>query len=311
MTNQPQINLSRIFQIIVRSWKFILGFILVAMATGLLFYLFGTPKYETKTSFILRDPLEWERNQTLSQDFFQNKRYFADEDNIDEVIALSKSSEMYSTVVDHFKLRDTKGKNAERYLRKNLEIKRNDTREIDISYADSDRKLSADLTNFVRDYLQMKYESYFKTLHQNIILNLQSQIKVLDSSIVVLNDSIRSTRERFGLNVQLLPQRGEALSAPTTASGIDAAMGLEILANHTATKDKLIESRAKMNSLIHEYALGMDEHATLSAFNVTQRAHQDTFTQLPNPKLLFPIMFFAALIVGIIVALIRDYRLSI
>lgn len=311
MTNQPQINLTRIFQVIVRSWKFIFGFVLIAMAIGLLFYLLGTPKYETKTSFILRDPLEWERNQTLSQDFFQNKRYFADEDNIDEVIALSKSSEMYGAINERFNLRESKGKNVERYLRKNLKIKRNDTREIDISYRDSDKTLSADVTNYVRDYLQMKYESYFKTLHQNIILNLKHQITVLDSSIVVLNDSIRDTRERYNLPAQLLPQRGEALAPSSTAANIEAAMGMEILANHTASKDKLIESRAKMNSLIYEYSLGMDENATLSAFNVTQYAHPETHTRLPNPKLLFPIIFFAALIVGIIAALIRDYRLSI
>lgn len=312
MTDQPhQINLTRIFQAVARSWKFILGFVLVSMAVGLLFYLIAPPKYKTQTTFILRDPLEWERNQTLSQGFFQNKRYFADEDNIDEVIALSKSSELYQSVIDNFGLREKKGNKAEPYLRKNLQIKRNDTREIDITFKDTDKKLSADITNYVRDYLQTRYEAYFKNLHQNIIRNLQTQVAALDSSIKVMDDSIRMTREKYGLTAQLLPTRGESIAPAASAGSIEVAMGIEQLAHLAATKDKLVESRAKMNSLMFEYALGMDEYSTLSAFNVTQYAHPETYEKLPKPIILFPAILFASLIMGIIIALIRDTKFSI
>ncbi|MBX9449832.1 MAG: hypothetical protein KL787_08985 [Taibaiella sp.] len=165
-----------------------------------------------KTTFILRDPLETERNQMLSQDFFQNKRYFADEDNVDEVMAISKTDAIYDAINQQFDLVNKKGRSACCLSQeKTWRLKENDTREIEISYADPDKELSAAITNYTRDFLQEKYENYFKSLHQNIITHLQSQITDLDHHIITVDRSIDSVRIQFGLADQLLPYRGEAI----------------------------------------------------------------------------------------------------
>lgn len=309
--NSLQFDLIKIFNTILKSWKFIFGFVLVSLLAGLLFFLLGTPKYETKTTFILRDPLETERNQMLSQDFFQNKRYFADEDNVDEVMAISKTDAIYDAINQQFDLVNKKGKSAVAYLRKNLEVKRNDTREIEIAYADPDKELSAAITNYTREFLQEKYENYFKSLHQNIITHLQSQITDLDHHIMTVDHSIDSVRAQFGLADQLLPYRGEAIVNERAAGSVEKAKGMEILVGYTRMKDRMNEERADMITLIHEYSIGLKEGTKLGSFNVIQEAHPDTHRKLPNAFILFGGIALASLLLACMVALIRGRKVFI
>lgn len=306
MTEQNYIlDFQKIFQQLLKSWKFILGFVVAALIVGAVFYFVSPHKYKAKTTFILRDPLETERNQMLSYDYFQNKKFFADEIHVDEVMALSKSSEMLAAIVAKFDLYKVKGNAAVGILTNNLEVVRNDTREINITYSDKDKNLSANIANFTRDYLQQKYEAYFKSLHQNIISNLQAEIKAIDTHILAINDSILQVRTQYGLSQELLPTRNKNEAAARSNVNLEGAKGMEILVGFTQIKDNLNTKRAEFATLIHEYSIGLQEDKKLGTFNVIDMANPDNVEELPNPKLFFPAILLASFLLACIVSLIK------
>lgn len=308
--NNYLFDFRKIFEKLLQSWKFIAGFILVSLIVGALFYFIAPTEYKASTSFILRDPLETERNQMLSTDYFQNKKYFADEVFIDEVMALSKSSEMKAAVVEHFDLYKVYGDKAVGKFTKNLEIIRNDTREIDIKYTDKDKNLGANIANFTRDYLEKRYEDYFKSLHRNIIVNPKDELEEIDRHILQLNDSINTVRAEYGLNQQLLPSRNNSMQSERGAVSLEGAKGMEILVGFTQMKDNLNEKRAEITTLIHEYSIGLKEENSLGTFNIIDRANPDNVQMLPNPKLFFPAILLAAFALACIVVLIKGIKQS-
>lgn len=304
--NNVQFNLSTIFNKVLKSWKFIAGFTVIALVIGLIVFFIMGSTYESKTTFLLRNPMESDRNQTFSgTDFFQNKRFFADEDDIDKIIAISKSSGMLHAIISEFKLDETFGEKAEKHLKDNLKVKRNTTSEIDIVYVNKDNVLSAKVSNYAREYIKSRYEAYFKESNTQIAQNIKVQIHEIDNRVLALNDSIKQVRIQYNLNDQLLPTRGMTTVAGRTGGSMDQANGMEILATFTALKDKLSEEKSNMESLIYQYESGIKEGAGLATFFVIEEAHQDTVNALPNPKIVFPAIALLALLISTLVVIIK------
>lgn len=303
-SNNYQLGLIDIIRIFLKGWKFILGLVFGALVIGALIFFFGPQTSMVKTTFIVRNPLELERNQTLRQDSYENKRFFGDEDINDEIVAISKSGPFFNTIVERFKLRDEFGDNAEKKLRRRFNLKRNDTKEISLEYTSDDTKQGADIANFARNYISEKYEDYYKSFSRNMIVNLQAKMQEIDNNITILNDSIASIRSRYGISDFLLPSRGTAMNSSRSASATQAE-GAEILQAYTAQKDILVRDKANYASLINEYGIGLQENGSLDVIYVLEEAHELAKQRVPNPLILFPAIIIGAVLLACIILLLR------
>lgn len=304
-SNNYQLGLIEIIRIFLKGWKFLIGFMLVALLVGALVFLFGPQTSMVKTSFIVRNPLELERNQTLRQDSYENKRFFGDEDVNDEIVAIAKSGPFFHNIVEQFKLRDQYGENAEKKLRRQFNLKRNDTKEISLEYTSDDTEQGAAIANYARNYIRDRYEDYYKSFSRNMITNLQVKIAEIDSNLTLLNDTIAKVRTQYGISDFLLPVRGQASSVASRSASASQAQGAEILQAFTAQKDIMVRDRANYASLINEYSIGLQENGSLDVIYVLEEAHPLAKQRVPNPLILFPAIAIGAIFLGCIILLFR------
>jgi len=303
-----QIDFKTILNKIFKSWTLILGLCVASLVVGALFYFLSENKYKHKTTVLLRNPLETERHQIYSQpsNYYQNIRNFADEDHIDEIMAITTTTDFYWAVISDLNLADVYGDKVEKIVRKNLEVKRSSNRDIEFTFVSAEKELGAKVVNYARDYVEKTYAVYFKELNQKKIEMLEWHNKELDSVINQLSDSIVAVKSTYQLAGALLPTRqSQALENAYSSVDINKAKGLEILQAIVRQKDKLVDDLANNQSLINQFKSSLsDDHRPLY-FHVIQDGHPDKFEQVPNVVYLFVGIFLSSLFIGIIISLFR------
>lgn len=304
-----QIDLKSLFNKILNSWKLIVFICATALAVGALFYFLSENKYKHKTSVLLRNPLETDRNQLFAQPehYYQNIRNFADEDHIDEVMAITSSEDFYYEILSKLDLNSVWGEKAHKTLRKNFEIERTSNRDIQFTFVSNDKNLGATIVNTARDIAQERYSNYFKELNQNRIAQLQQHNLQLNELITSLTDSIIAVKEKYQINSAMLPSREANSINSSSVLGVDRnkAQGLEILQVLVQTKDKLVEDFALTQSLIQQHNLSLQDKSATQYFHIIQNGNPDTFEQVPNVIYLFLGIFLSSLLLGILIAIIR------
>lgn len=307
--SETNFSLVEILRVVIKRMKFILLFTILCMVAGIVIALIAPKKYTSKASVIVKSPLVVDRNQMFRQAEYQNKPFFAGEDDIDHILTISKSDTLMGYLVKKFDL--TNHYKTDSYdeamskARKNFELKRNDTRNVEVSFTDTDPLLAAKVNQTAIDEIGKTFANSFIETNKDIVRSLQNRIKILDDTLRQIDESIKAMRVQYGVYDKLLPSRGEQNMTQSGGASVSpaAAEGLEKLQETVILKDKLAQDRAKYFSLINEFSIGLGS----DAINMLYTVQPATTPGSPSSPILVVIagicaiagFFFASLLVVI------------
>lgn len=305
----PKFDLITISRIIYAKRKFVVLFAIAASVVGLLFSLVATKQYASQTMFIVKSPELMDRNYTFRQGAYEVNPFFANENQIDHIMTISKNEILPQFLADSFDLMKHYGlkskEQAFKKLARRFKVTRNDTRSISFTIKDSDPQLAADMVNVARMKTNEWYYNYFLQDNRQKVAALQKNIERIDATLINLNDSIEVMRSQYGIYDQLLPLRGDRVqvsgSAPVSAQKM---RGMERLEKLTSTKEQLIKDRATYLSLINEYALEIED-GPVDMFYTVQYGWPGESPAFPKMPLILLISFFAGLIFSVFLVLLQ------
>ncbi|GEM_PF-569979 len=313
--SESNFDLVEIVRSIVKRRVFVLGFALLCGLCGLVFSLVTPKEYTSKTSSIVKSPMLADRNQQLRQDFFQNKDYFATEDEIDNVITISKTDTLFQYLVDKFDLKKVYGTDnrdvAVQKAKKAFKFKRNDTKNVEVYFSANDPELSKALADAATIKIGQMLGAYFLDINKEIVTALESRIVALNDTISSIEDTIQVLRSRYNLYNQLLPSRnlqGDVIKENNATVSASSAIGLEQLQSVAVLKDKLVGDRANFYSLINEYSLG-EKSRGLSMFHIVQAGLYGN-ESWPIWWIISPICLLAGLLFACILVTVSEYYRS-
>ncbi|HET8572574.1 MAG TPA: Wzz/FepE/Etk N-terminal domain-containing protein [Edaphocola sp.] len=307
-----KLDLVEIFRLILHRKWFILVFAVCAAIIGLIFSLAAKKQYTSRTVFIVKSPMNMDRNQIFRQGYYQPNDFFATENDIDNIMTISQNEVLLQFLVDSFKLDQHYGvaskSKAFNILKKHFKITRNDTRSIEFAISDPDPKMAATLVNTARWETGNLFRNYFLQTKNQLIASLNKNIDHVDRQIRQINDSIAALRQQYSLYNVLLPYRGQTVANVTTAAPTagneDKAKGMEILEAVTATKDQLVKDRGEYVSLINEYNLKTPGGGMDMVYAVQQGWPSDD-PSFPNIPLIMAVCFVAGLFFSVILMLLQ------
>lgn len=254
--------------------KFILLFTVICTAAGIIFALIAPKKYTSKASVIVKSPLVIDRNQLFRQTEYQNKPFFAGEDDIDHLLTISKSDTLMGYLVNKFDLiNHYKAKSYDEAIaraRDNFKLKRNDTKNIELYFTDTDPALAAKLNKAALDEMGRVFGNSFIETNRDIVKSLQHRIKLVDDTLKQIDETVKAMRAEYGIYDKLLPSRSEQAIAESGNASVSpsAAEGLEKIQETLILKDKLARDRASYFSLINEFSVGLQDDSINMLYTV-------------------------------------------
>lgn len=265
-------------------------------------------QYSSRTVFIVKSPMNMDRNHIFRQGDYQPNDFFASENDIDNIMTISKNEVLLQFLVDSFKLKDhyqvKDNSKAFKILQKRFKLTRNDTRSIEFQISDQDPKMAADLTNTARWEAGQLFRNFFIQTKEQFIAGLNQNIGHVDEKISRIDDSIQNLRQQYQLYSVLLPSRGNAVQATPSNLNAEQAKGVELLEKTTSIKDQLIKDRAEYVSLINEYKLDTP-NGGLDMFYTVQYAWPSDSPSFPIIPLILAICFAAGIGFSVILVLLQ------
>lgn len=294
------LDLVDIARLVNRKKWFLIIFALCAVAIGLVFCLVASRQYTSRTVFIVRSPQNMDRNHLVRQDGYQDNNFFATENEIDNIMTISKNEVLLQFLVDSLKLQKHYGVNsggaAFRKLSRSFKVVRNDTRSIEYSISDPDPDMAAKLVNTARWEADNLFRDFFKQAKQEIIVTLNKTVTRINQQIKQADDSILQIRNQYQLFQSLLPTRGTIIAPKNSINSLNPKKvdGLELLQRATYRKDQLLGEYAKYTSLIKEYQIQSTGNE-MDMFYTVQYGWPSDVPSFPKFPLILGICFFAGL----------------
>lgn len=303
-----KLDLVEICRLIYKKKWFILIFAICAAAVGLVFCLVAKKEYSSRTVFIVKSPKNMDRNHIFRQGAYQPNDFFANENDIDNILTISQNEVLLQFLVDSFQLKNhyrvATPQKAFNILKKRFKVTRNDTRSLEFKIADEDPEMAAKLVNTARWETGNLFRDFFSQTKKQFVAGLQQNIARIDEQINRTNDSITNLRNQYQLFSSLLPARGKALQSQTAGGNPEKAKGLELLQKATSLKDQLIQDRAEYVSLINEYSLDTP-NGGLDMFYTVQYGWPSENPSFPKIPLILAICFAAGLFFSVILTLLQ------
>lgn len=261
--SNPRFDLVDIVHTLRNRRSLILIVTIAAAVLGAVFCLVKTKKYESKTQLLVANPLYGDRNNLFRANEMRFIDYFAGEDDIDKVMVLAESEIVHSQVIERtglakaHDLDPNKQKDMDKAMSifsKNFDAKRTEYINIELKYTDEDPKKAAEVVNAAADVIEINYRSYYNGIRNNIYDAVKMKLGELDSSIVVLTDSLVSLRDKYSIYDIISPARQNLIVGNINSTN---GRGIEEVQNVEAVKDQLVTDRAKYTSLLNEYSTGV------------------------------------------------------
>jgi len=305
--SETSFSLVEIIRQVSKRIKFILLFTLICTVAGIIFALIAPKQYTSKASVIVRSPLVIDRNQLFRQAEYQNKPFFAGEDDIDHLLTISKSDTLMAYLVSkydlikHYKVNTYEEAITE--ARDNFKLTRNDTKNLELYFTDKDPNLAAALNRSTLEEMGRAFSNSFIETNKDIIKSLQHRIKTVDDTLAQIDAAIKSMRAEYGIYNKLLPSRTEQAITGTDAAGVSpfVAEGLEKIQETIVLKDKFTQDRARYFSLINEFSAGLQNDAVNMLYTVqpptTPSGHSSPILILIAGVCAIGGFFFASLLV--------------
>lgn len=285
--NEPtSFDLVHICRIIARRKKFVFGLTGLVVLIGLIFCLVSPKRYTSQTIFIVKNPLMMDRNYVFRNTLYEHKEFFAVPDDIDQVEAIAKSDALLWHLINKFKLDEYYGISNFGLLKRRVKLSfafsRKDTKNIEMFFTDKDPKMAHQVLAEAKAFMEKMFLDYFVQANVQISTTLKEKLTVLDQQIDSVSKDIVSLRTANGLNSQLLPTRGDAMASNNNAVAPQQMLALEQLQSIITTKDKLVEDRAQMSSLLNELSVFTNENVNI--FYTVQDAYEPNIDDNSHPK---------------------------
>lgn len=296
-------DLVEIIKALLHKKKFILLVTAAAAAIGLAFSFLQKKEYTSKAIVITKAFETLDRTKVFHTTMYAGP-FFANNDDIDQVVTVIESDTLARYIAAKYQLAKVYGfKNeddAAAKFKSKFKFKREDTKNLEISYTDSDPKRAFEINKDAVDKLENTMRDYMLSINNDMVKILEVKSKAINDTLKVLNDSISSIRKANGLSNALLPTRGEhVIQNASAASGNAEAM--EQLQNVTSLKDQYLKSLNEIVGLLQEYKVNAETQKA-SMFYRVQEPSMPNGPSSPNKTLVLLIavvagFFFASLLV--------------
>lgn len=310
----PRFDLVDITQTIRKRRRFILIITVVAVVVGGVFGLMRKKKYVGKTEFLVSNPLYSDRVNIFGA--ANNKMdYFGDEDDIDKVVALGESDTVTMNVLraagldTAYKLdinnREQLDKLKDIY-RKGADLKRTDTRMMELTYTDLNADRAARVANEAEKQIEAAYRGIYITMRTYAHNSLQNKMHAQDSIIDALTDTLARLREESGIYDIISPNRDNIVNGTVKGSGKNLGRNIELIQNYESLKDITVSDRAKISSLLQQYTTGTAANE-MSFFQVTTKAQPPVDAKGPGMLVILISAAFLGFFFSILYILLLTY----
>lgn len=264
----PTFDLPAIVASVRRRSRLVVTVTLIAAAVGALFYFVSPPHYTAHAEILLRNPLYSDRNNLYNYDgkFID---YFASEDDVNRLVAMSSSSAVQGRVIRNMNLAEAykvdttlPGGMNKMYKRfeHNLNVMRTENKDLTLSYTDQDPVRAAAVANNTIEVLEETFNGFYKEMRGNMYKTVTDKIHYEDSAIRVLTDSIVALRQQYSIYEIISPTRHNIMLSSTNKTGSkEYARGLEEIQNIESIKDEMVSDRALSLTLANQYASGQQK----------------------------------------------------
>ncbi|NDC40910.1 MAG: hypothetical protein EBZ77_05065 [Chitinophagia bacterium] len=310
----PSYNLISIVKTLRKNQRLILIITLCCMVLGGIAFFIKKPKYKSTAVFLVSSPLYGDRNTLFRNQETRYVDYFGGDDDIDRVLALLNSDTVRQRIIRDcqfdviYRSDLTAGKGNEflmNVLKKNLDIKRSEYKEIAITYTAYDSTTAANVANTTVKILEETFRWYYASTKAKMNIALKAKIADLDSSINLLTDSLTNMRDRYGIYSIISPVRETATPADLKGSGKGFARAIEEIQNVESIKDQLVMDRAKYISATNEFAAS--SNAEMDYVKVISRALPMSKPAGPDLIIVIIACAFIGFFFTTVFILIRDY----
>ncbi|RYZ53042.1 MAG: hypothetical protein EOP49_08135 [Sphingobacteriales bacterium] len=255
-------DLIQIVRLIRQNSKLVLTVTLIAGAIGLLFTLIGKKRYKARAEFFVSNPLFNDRSNIYRTDRPAFIEYFADENDIDKVIAFGNSRNVREEVIrkagliKELKIDTTeKGyyEELEDRFRDRYDIKRTEYTNLEITFLASDPQVAALAANTAVDVLENSFRGYFANMRNSVVAPLQQKIVQADSTINVLTDTLAKLRDEYRIYDIISPSRANLMTGSISGGGSNLGRGIELIQNLESIKDQMVIDRARNIASVNEF----------------------------------------------------------
>lgn len=306
--NDSSFNLIAIAKIIFKHKKFILLFTLIATVISAIGCFFQQKKYTSETVFIVKDPFLMDRSYVFGRISYDDRRYFANADDVDHVKSIAKKDGILYHLINKFDLvksyNGTEPAAIIKSVKSNFKAVVEDTRNVELKFTDKDPKLAAAVVNEARLYIENAMTDIFMHTNRDVVSSIQLKIAAMKDTISTMDSAINSLRMANGAYTQLLPTRGETIVSSGTASAA-TAQGLEKIQELAVQKDRITKDIAEFQSIINEYDVVINGKSRL--FHVVQEGYVPSIPSHPKTLIVVLVALIGGLFFGCLIVLLNHF----
>ncbi len=310
----PSFDLIDVIRIIQRNIKFILIITVVTSLAGLVVFFIKPKKYKAASRFLVNNPLYGDRTTLFRSFETRYVDYFGGDDDLDKVTALASSDTVSDRVIRNCQfqevykmdINDAKGHSALMGIYgKNCNLKRSEYKDIEISYTAYEPVTAANVANMTVKVLEETYRHYYTATKQNIISSIANELKVIDSTILKLTDSLAVLREQYGIYNIISPNRQIIINGEPKAGAKGTGKAIEEIQNLESIKDQLVTDRTHYISNMHEFTAAQND--AMQYLKVISRALPPTSPTGPSMQMTMLVGMFCGFFFSIIYVLLMAY----
>jgi len=311
---ETSFDLVDIIRTIQKKRKFIIIITVIAVALGGVFMVIKKKKYKAEATFLVNNPLYADRHNLFRSLETRYVDYFGGDDDLDKVTSLANSDTVKDRIIRNSQfqvvynqdINTPKGHAALMSIfNKNFNLKRSEYKDIQVSYIAYDAQTAANVANMSVKVLEETYQYYYAAMKQDMCAAINGKVKLLDSSISVLTDSLVSMRDRYGIYSLISPARQNLINGDMKGGGKGYGRGLEEIQNVEAIKDQLVADRAHYISNLNEFSASADNSLTM--LKLISRAVPPVSPSGPGPMIILLIAAFLGVFFSSVYVLLIAY----
>ena len=200
-------NLLGVLKTLFKWKKQILVTCLAATVGSIIIVLLLPVYYQATTIFLVASPDQAKPELLFGKGTLESE-YYGTESDIDRVLTIAKSNELYEYLIDSFKLYDHYRINRDNprapyyvklALNKHLDIQKTKRDAIELSIEDTEPELAAQIARATRERIDAIAQNLVKSTQQKAITTYQTEIVAQEKNMRSLADTLASLREKYGI----------------------------------------------------------------------------------------------------------------
>lgn len=262
----PRFDLVDITKTLRDKRRLLLIVTLVAAIIGGVFYLVGKKRYKAQADFIAANPLYADRNNLFRMSDMAFIDYFGGDDDIDRILVIAESDTVRHMLArklhldEAYKLDLNKPEDRDKLkwiFKKYYKVERTEYKTGKVMFTDTDPERAAAVVNESVSMMEEMFRGYYLYMKGEVAKSIESKISEMDSSIMVLTDTLATLRDKYKIYDLMSPGRENLIvGGNKSGGGAGYGMAMETIQNIEATKDQLVEDRARNLSVLNEFLTG-------------------------------------------------------